>query len=58
MEKLGLGSFHLEPDGFSIHTFELTRKLSAVDYKKLRDKLYRNCPAGIMYNKLRKLKIA
>ena len=46
MEKLGLGSFHLEPDGFSIHTFELTRKLSAVDYKKLRDKLYRNCPAG------------
>ena len=46
MEKLGVGSFYLEPDGFSIHTFELTKKLSVVDYKKLRDILYRNCPAG------------
>ena len=33
-------SFELEPDGFSIHTFELSRQLTHHEYKKLKENLY------------------
>lgn len=32
--------FELEPDGFSIHTFELSRQLTHREYKKLKENLY------------------
>lgn len=32
--------FTLEPDGFSIHTFELSRKLTESEFKQLRSNLY------------------
>ena len=34
-------SFTLEPDGFSIHTFELSRKLTKMEYDRLKDSLYK-----------------
>lgn len=33
--------FTLEPDGFSIHTFELSRKLKPTEYYAMKDQLYR-----------------
>ena len=33
--------FTLEPDGFSIHTFELSRKLDPSEYYAIKDQLYR-----------------
>ena len=33
--------FSLEPDGFSIHTFELSRKISRQEYYSIKEKLYR-----------------
>ena len=33
--------FALEPDGFSIHTFELSRKLKPTEYYAMKDQLYR-----------------
>ena len=33
-------SFELEPDGFSIHTFELSRQLTHHEYKQIRANLY------------------
>ena len=44
IEKRKTAVFCLEPDGFSIHTFELFLKLSKSDYDKLKDKLYREYP--------------
>ena len=32
--------FTLEPDGFSIHTFELSRKLKSTEYYAMKDRLY------------------
>lgn len=32
--------FNLEPDGFSIHTFELSQKLSKKQYHQMKDELY------------------
>lgn len=43
------GMFKLEPDKFSIHTFEISKKLTNQDYKKMRDRLYCRCPRGEMY---------
>lgn len=43
------GKFQLEPDGFSIHTFELTKKLSRKEYRKLVDEAYCHCPPGQIY---------
>lgn len=34
-------NFTLEPDGFSIHTFELSKKLSTTEYYDIKDQLYR-----------------
>lgn len=39
MKKLGAGSFQLEPDGFSIHTLEIVKKLSNKEYKRIRDSM-------------------
>lgn len=43
------GKSQLEPDGFSIHTFELTKKLSRKEYRKLVDEAYCHCPPGQIY---------
>lgn len=50
MKKLGAGSFQLEPDGFSIHTLEIVKKLSNKEYKRIRDSIYQKCPKGEMYS--------
>ena len=34
--------FELEPDGFSIHTFELAQKLTKHEYHQMKDALYRS----------------
>lgn len=34
--------FELEPDGFSIHTFELSKRLTRHEYHQMRDRLYRS----------------
>ena len=34
--------FELEPDGFSIHTFELSMKLTKHEYRHMKDTLYRS----------------
>lgn len=34
--------FELEPDGFSIHTFELSKRLTRYEYHWIKDKLYRS----------------
>lgn len=34
-------AFEMEPDGFSIHTFELSQKLTQKQYHQMKDKLYR-----------------
>lgn len=41
--------FKLEPDKFSIHTFEISEKLTNQDYKRMRDRLYCQCPKGEIY---------
>ena len=43
------GMFKLEPDKFSIHTFEISKKLTNQDYKRMRERLYRQCPKGEVY---------
>ena len=50
MKKLGVGSFQLEPDGFSIHTLEVVKRLSNKDYKRIRDRIYQQCPKGEIYS--------
>ena len=50
MKKPGAGSFQLEPDGFSIHTLEIVKKLSNKEYKRIRDSIYQKCPKGEMYS--------
>ena len=37
-------TFNLEPDGFSIHTFSLSRQLTQSEYHVLKKNLYRNYP--------------
>ena len=46
MKKPGAGSFQLEPDGFSIHTLGIVKKLSNKEYKRIRDSIYQKCPKG------------
>ena len=36
--------FNLEPDGFSIHTFSLTRHLTRIEYYTIKENMYLNCP--------------
>lgn len=43
------GTFRIEPDGFSIHTFELSKKVTNNDYKRMRDRLYHQCSKGEVY---------
>ena len=43
------GMFKLEPDKFSIHTFEISKKMTNQNYKKMRDRLYCQCPKGGVY---------
>ena len=43
------GMFKLEPDKFSIHTFEISKKLTNQDYKRMRDRLYCQRPKGEIY---------
>lgn len=47
--KKNAGTFRIEPDGFSIHTFELSKKVTNNDYKRMRERLYRQCPKGEVY---------
>lgn len=44
--KKNAGTFRIEPDGFSIHTFELSKKVTNNDYKRMRDRLYHQCSKG------------
>lgn len=44
--KKNAGTFRIEPDGFSIHTFELSKKVTNNDYKRMRDRLYCQRPKG------------
>ena len=41
IESKKTATFELEPDGFSIHTFELSQKLTKKQYHQMKDKLYR-----------------
>lgn len=43
------GMFKLAPDKFSIHTFEISKKMTNQNYKKMRDRLYCQCPKGEIY---------
>lgn len=47
--KRNAGTFRIEPDGFSIHTFELSKKVTNNDYKRMRDRLYCQRPKGDIY---------
>lgn len=47
--KKNAGTFRIEPDGFSIHTFELSKKVTNNDYKRMRDRLYHQCSKGEIY---------
>ena len=47
--KKNAGTFRIEPDGFSIHTFELSKKVTNNDYKRMRDRLYCQRPKGEIY---------
>lgn len=47
--KKNAGTFRIEPDRFSIHTFELSKKVTNNDYKRMRERLYRQCPKGEVY---------
>ncbi len=47
--KKNAGTFRIEPDGFSIHTFELSKKVTNNDYKGMRDRLYCQRPKGEIY---------
>lgn len=38
--------FSLEPDGFSIHTFELSYELTAVEFQQMKEQ---GCQAGLLY---------
>lgn len=40
IESKKIAVFDLEPDGFSIHTFELSKVLSGEQYCKIKDRLY------------------
>lgn len=40
IESKKTATFKLEPDGFSIHTFELSKKLTKKQYHQMKDKLY------------------
>lgn len=46
------GIFKLESDKFSIHTFEISKKLTNQDYKRMRDRLYCQCPEGEVYGEI------
>ncbi|MCQ5128169.1 hypothetical protein NE562_00750 [Butyricicoccus faecihominis] len=41
----------LEPDGYSIHTFELSRKLTSFEWQRTKDELYRQCKGEIYPDK-------
>ena len=47
--KKNAGTFQIEPDGFSIHTSELSKKVTNNDYKRMRDRLYHQCSKGEVY---------
>ena len=47
--KKNAGTFRIEPNGFSIHTFELSKKVTNNDYKRMRDRLYCQRPKGEIY---------
>ena len=47
--KKNAGTFRIGPDGFSIHTFELSKKVRNNDYKRMRDRLYHQCSKGEVY---------
>ena len=50
--KVKEARFTLEPDGFSIHTFELSRQLTKREYHAVKDTLYRQSEyddKGLMY---------
>ncbi len=57
MKKPGAGSFQLEPDGFSIHTLEIVKKLSNKEYKRIRDSIYQKCPKGEMYSDMQTINL-
>ena len=44
IEKRKTAVFCLEPDGFSIHTFELSRELTKFEFGDLKDKFYQKYP--------------
>lgn len=46
IESKKIAVFDLEPDRFSTHTFELSQKLTAERYHKMKDALYclQKCP--------------
>ncbi len=52
-ERTKTAYWALQPDGFSIHTFELSRQLTANEYCSIKDKLYRqqeqSAPKGWIY---------
>lgn len=42
VESKKMAVFELEPDRFSIHTFELSKRLSRQEYHRMKDSLYRS----------------
>lgn len=50
--KKNAGTFRIEPDGFSIHTFELSKKVTNNDYKRMRDRLYCQRSKGEVYGEI------
>lgn len=40
VESKKIAVFELEPDGFSIHTFELSKQLTKSEYRQIKDTLY------------------
>lgn len=42
VESREIAVFVLEPDGFSIHTFELSKQLTKFEYHQIKDTLYRS----------------
>lgn len=42
VESRKIAVFVLEPDGFSIHTFELSKQLTKFEYHQIKDTLYRS----------------
>ena len=41
--KKKICKFVLEPDGFSIHTFELSRRLTKHEFDQIKGELYKGC---------------